>query len=193
MNETAQDFSDEQLVNMVLKGNRSAFEIIMIRHSPQISRVISGRVPTDSIEELLHETFIRAFKSLPGYSKKKPLAHWLSVIAVRSCLDYWRAAYKNKEVSMGSLSEDALEWVNNGYNDAPAGSEFHPAAEVLEWAMARLSSKERIVIGLTYLDGYSTREAAELLGWSRSNVKIKTFRARNKLRTILETLLKKGE
>ncbi len=195
MKEAAGSVTDEVLVEMVLKGNKSAFETLMIRHRSPVTRIIAGRVPADRVEELLQDTFIRAYKSLSGFSGKKPLAHWLSVIAVRACLDFWRKAYRNKEVPISQLGEDAVNWLSSvpaegrGEPDS-AGSSEAEAAEVLEWAMNRLSANERMVLSLTHLEGYSTGEAAELLGWSRSNVKVKAFRARNKLRALINTLLK---
>jgi len=61
------------------------------------------------------------------------------------------------------------------------------AAEVLQWAMARLSADERLVITLLELEERSVRDTAELTGWSESNVKVRAFRARQALKKILET------
>jgi RNA polymerase sigma-70 factor, ECF subfamily len=61
------------------------------------------------------------------------------------------------------------------------------AAEILHWAMTRLSADERLVITLLELEEKSVRETAELTGWSESNVKVRAFRARQTLKTILET------
>ena len=192
MNDSQHHLSDDTLVAQVLKGNRKAFETIMHRHRQQVTRIVSGRVPQEKIEEMLQETFIRAYKSLPGYRKKKPLAHWLAVIAVRTCLDSWRRVYKKREIPISHLGEDAVNWlirVADGESHHSAGSmqteNQKEAARVLQWAMERISPKERMVLSLTHLEGYTAAQAAELLGWSRSNVKVRALRARNKLRDVL--------
>ena len=59
---------------------------------------------------------------------------------------------------------------------------------LLQWALARLSPENRMVVTLVHLEGYSIREAAELLGWSMVNVKVRAHRARRQLRDILEQL-----
>ena len=59
------------------------------------------------------------------------------------------------------------------------------AREVLQWALARLSPENRLVVMLVHLEGYSVREAATLLGWTVINVKVRAHRARRLLRTIL--------
>ena len=59
------------------------------------------------------------------------------------------------------------------------------ATEVLEWALGQLSPENRAVLTLVHLDGHSVREAAQLLGWSVVNVKVRAHRARQMLRTLL--------
>ena len=60
------------------------------------------------------------------------------------------------------------------------------AGELLDWALSRLSAENRMVLELLYLEGLSVKEAADLLGWSVANVKVRAFRSRR----ILEKLLK---
>ena len=57
--------------------------------------------------------------------------------------------------------------------------------ELLEWALNQLSPQDRMVTELVYLEGMKGKEAAELLGWSTANVKVRTFRSRRKLRKLL--------
>ena len=59
------------------------------------------------------------------------------------------------------------------------------AAELLQWALGQLSAENRLVLTLVHLDGNSVREAAQLLGWSVVNVKVRAHRARRMLRTLL--------
>ena len=59
------------------------------------------------------------------------------------------------------------------------------AKEVLDWALDRLSAEDRMVLELVYLEGLSVKEAAELLGWSVANVKIRSHRSPKKLRKLL--------
>jgi RNA polymerase sigma-70 factor (ECF subfamily) len=56
--------------------------------------------------------------------------------------------------------------------------------EVLDWALGQLSPENRLVLSLVHLEGRTVREAADLLGWSMINVKVRCHRARQKLRSI---------
>ena len=59
------------------------------------------------------------------------------------------------------------------------------AGEILDLALAKLSAGDRMVLELVYLEGHSVKEAAGLLGWSTTNVKVRLFRSRRKLRGLL--------
>jgi len=59
------------------------------------------------------------------------------------------------------------------------------AIEILDWALGKLSAKDRMVMELVYLEGLSGKEAADLLGWSVANVKIRSLRSRRKLEKLL--------
>jgi RNA polymerase sigma-70 factor, ECF subfamily len=61
--------------------------------------------------------------------------------------------------------------------------------ELLDGAMAQLKPQEKMVLELVYLEGFSMREAADLLGWSVANVKIRSYRGRKKLNAILKKLM----
>ncbi len=63
------------------------------------------------------------------------------------------------------------------------------ARETLEWALNRLSAEDRMVVELVYLEEFSGKEAATLLGWSVANVKVRVFRARKKLQKLLSRVL----
>jgi len=66
------------------------------------------------------------------------------------------------------------------------------AKDLLQWALGRLSAKERTVLTLTLLNGYSMAEAAELMGWSVISIKVQAHRSRKKLRKILAEILPRG-
>jgi len=64
-------------------------------------------------------------------------------------------------------------------------------AELLEWALGKMSAADRMVFELVYLEGLSGKEAAALLGWSVANIKVRTFRCRKKMKKTLSELMEK--
>lgn len=91
---------------------------------------------------------------------------------------------------MSALTSEHQQWMDQVLA-AQSETQFvvqarrRDAVEVLEWALAQLSPENRAVLTLVHLDGYSVREAAQLLGWSAINVKVRAHRARHALRKIL--------
>lgn len=187
-------FSDSEIIRQVLEGNVNSFESLMLRYKDLVLRIVKKHVPYSEVEEMAQETFIRAYQSLSGFRSKGDFKQWLSSIAVRTCYDYWRKAYRNKEVAISSLTEGHQKWLEEAISDKPEPP-FHEddqkeAEELLDWAMGKLAPEDRMVLELIYLEGLSGKEAADLLGWSVANVKVRSFRARNKLKRLLKETIK---
>ena len=184
-------FSDSEIIRQVLEGNINSFESLMLRYKDLVLRIVKKHVPYAEVEEMAQETFIRAYQALSGFKSKGDFKQWLSSIAVRTCYDYWRKAYRNKEVTMSSLSESHQKWLEEVLSDK-SEIPLHEddvqkeATELLEWAMGKLTPEDRMVLELIYLEGLSGKEAADLMGWSVANIKVRAFRSRKRLQKLLK-------
>jgi RNA polymerase sigma-70 factor (ECF subfamily) len=96
---------------------------------------------------------------------------------------------------MSSLTEKHQRWLEEVISEESdqlleeTGSQKE-ARELLDWALGKLSAEDRTVLELVYLEGLSGKEAADLLGLSVANVKVRSFRSRRKLKKLLEGLMK---
>lgn len=186
--------SDAEIVQQVVEGDVNAFEHLMRRHGDYIAGIVKKHVPYEEAEETIQEVFIRAYKSLLSFAGKSEFKYWLSSIAVRTCSDYWRKAYRAREVPLRSLTERHQSWLENAMSDQSQNA-YHEAGtqkearELLDWALAQLSPKDRMALELVYLEGLSGKEAADILGWSVANVKVRSHRSRKKLRQVLGEVL----
>lgn len=193
------EIHDNEVIQRVLQGNADDFEVILNRYQALVLNIVTKHLPYDMVEETAHNVFIKAYNSLPAFGGDSPFKHWLSKIAVRTCYDFWREQYKSKEVVMNSLSEEEhYGWFDSLIASRSMESFKHEeslkeAKEALNWALDRLSAKDRMVLSMVYLEGLSVREAADLLGWSIVNVKIRSHRARKELRKQLTKLAGKGD
>lgn len=185
---------DDEVIRDVLNGDVDAFELLMDRYQDYVCRIVTRKVPGDQVEEVAHEAFVRAYRSLKTFRAKTPFRHWLASIAVRSCYDFWRDRYRNRETPMSSISEDDRDWLNGLPVNGSVGdhARSRQALRVLRWAMERLSAEDRIVLALIYLEGHTAAQTAELLRWSVPKVKIHAYRARKKLRRTLSSALRGG-
>ncbi len=182
--------SDSDIIGLVLSGDADSFETLIDRYKDRIFKIVSAHVPPESVEETANDVFFKAYKSLANFKSDSPFLHWLSVIAVNTCRDFWRAGYSNKEYSMASFDEDMEKSLEN----RPSGKT--PEEELLEnerkkmlyKAMDVLKPNERIIINMLYTEERSVAETAELSGMTESNVKVIAFRARKKLADALNEI-----
>ncbi len=184
------DSSDAAIIDTILSGDVNAFEVLLERYQAYVFSVVRKHVPADQVEETAHEVFIRAYQGLFSFSGKSVFKAWLAGIAVRTCYDFWRKRYRSKEISFSSLTEAHRVWLETAMSAdlSRASDETNrrgEALEILDWALARLSAADRMVLELVYLEGRSHREAGALLGWSIANVKIRAYRAKKKLYNLI--------
>ena len=194
MHANLSESSDSEIVRRVLDGDVNAFERLLKRYEDHVLMIAKRHIPYAQIEEIAQDVFVRAYESLPSFKKKRSFKQWLSTIAVRTCYDFWRKAYRSREVPMSTLTEKHRDWVEQIMSDqsnrsfSEDGSQKE-ARELLDWALARLTAEDRMVLELIYFEGLSGKEAAELLGWSVANVKVRSFRSRRKLKKLLAGLV----
>jgi RNA polymerase sigma-70 factor (ECF subfamily) len=177
------DEADRSDVARALKGDAEAYRRIIQRHQQAIAkRMRRFARHAATVEELVQDVFVEAYCSLASYSAKGPFEHWLNRIA--TFIGYAYLKRQSKERKKQNV-EIVLE------SQAPATSptddpDRHDAAELLHRILDRLSPRDRLVITLLYLEERSVAETAKLTGWSQPMVKVQAFRARAKLRKLLE-------
>jgi RNA polymerase sigma-70 factor (ECF subfamily) len=185
--------TDLEIIGEVLDGDTNRFEVLIDRHREHVFRIVGRRVPREDVEEIAHDVFVRAWTSLPSFRGESPFPYWLSKIAVRACHDYWRARYRSKEAPMSSLGKDHADWLESTMA-GESGASFDSsesriiARDLMMRALAQLSPADRAVVELVHLEERPVKEAADMLGWSTANVKVRAHRSRKKLKKILEKM-----
>jgi RNA polymerase sigma-70 factor (ECF subfamily) len=177
MNAHYNETSDECLIQFTIAGDDEAFAELVRRHKGRVFGIASRFARNDhELDDVCQEIFIKVYRNLGRFRGEAPFVHWLSRITVRACYDLLRRTRREREqVPLDGLPLRADD------NVAP-----QRAREVLEFAMAKLSAEQRLVITLLELEEKSVRETAELTGWSEVNVRVRALRARQALKKILE-------
>ncbi|OBQ52653.1 RNA polymerase sigma factor [Halodesulfovibrio spirochaetisodalis] len=179
------------IISAVLEGDTAAYAQIIDRHTQHVSTLVGKHVPFQHVAEVSHETFVRAYRSLGSYTPEKPFKRWLSAIAIRSSTDFWRAHYRKKETPLSEFTDDSAQWLDavclaDSENEFDRLSKAQEAKEVLEMVLGSLRPLDRMALVMTQLEGYSGKETAELLGISSASVKVRVFRAKHGLKTLLK-------
>lgn len=186
--------SDEEIIRRIINGDVNSFEHLLKKYEEHVLRIVTKHIPYSEVEEMAQEVFVKAYQALPGFKQMGSFRQWLSAIAVRTCYDFWRKRYRSSEIAMSDLADTHQAWLEKALSEQ-SGKSFHEkgreeeARELLDWALSKLSAKDRMLIELVYLEGLSVKEAARLLGWSVANVKVRSFRSRKKLEKLLKQVI----
>lgn len=181
---------DAHIIAAVLAGDVNQFELLLHRHERAVLAIIKKHIPLEQVEDIAQEVFVRAYRSLGKYKGKGDFKSWLAAISVRTCYDYWRKHYRRKEVSLEGSSEKqriliSQNMAGKAVEDFDRSEHSKEDQELLQWALGQLAPAERMVLELIYFQELSGKEAARLLGWSVANVKVRSYRARKRLRKLL--------
>jgi RNA polymerase sigma-70 factor, ECF subfamily len=174
--------SDDVLVAAALEGNARAFETLVERHAPRVSRVLRLLgVPAADREDVAQDTFLRVFRHLRGYRAGRSFSAWIYRVAVNASHD-WRERSRR-------IAADEVPWFEDdeGRGIPPAVEpDRRDLARRLEKALAQLSERERAVIVLKEFEELETTEVAKALGITTITVRRHLGRARERLRQLLD-------
>jgi RNA polymerase sigma factor (sigma-70 family) len=194
---TGDDFDLAQCLQRVREQDQNAARALVERLYPLIIRIVRSHLPVRAAEEdLAQEIFVKLFTRLEQYQERSgvPFEHWVSRLAVRTCLDALRAERRRPELRWSDLPEEQSAWLEFMLVDEAARPDTAPASarELLEKLLSQLPPDDRLVISLMDLEEKSVKDIAALTGWNIPLIKVRAFRARRKLRKLAETFKKEN-
>jgi RNA polymerase sigma-70 factor (ECF subfamily) len=179
------------LVEAALRHDDEAARELVRRLYPVVAKMVRSHRPRRTPEEdLCQMIFIRVFQKLHQFSGKVPLEHWVSRIAVNTCLNQIEHEKARPELRQADLTEEEQAVVENlaTSSDDLAPDKRFAARQLVEHLLAFLKPAERLVIDLLYLQGRSIEEIRNITGWSASLIKVRAFRARQKMKGVLDKI-----
>jgi len=170
----------------------AARELVEHLH-PLVVRIVRAHLPRRVAEEdLTQEVFLKMFTRLAQYQGAVPFPHWVSRIAVTTCIDQLRAQKRRPEFRWADLSEGEADVLDTIIADDGATPDDALASrELVGRLLDELKPEDRLVIQLLDLEQKSIAEISALTGWNQSLVKVRAFRARRKLQKLFAELKKK--
>ena len=187
----ADDFDAGTLVAAARQHDEAAAREIVRHLYPLVAKLVRAHRPRRSAEEdLCQMIFIRIFQKISQFSGQVPLEHWVSRIAINTCLNQIAAEKVRPELRHADLSEEEAAVVENlaATSDEVAPDRKFAARDLVEHLRAGLKPVERLIIDLLYLQQRSVAEIQALTGWSASLIKVRAFRARRKMKAELARL-----
>jgi len=198
------DLSDEELVGRARAHDVAAFEELIGRHEEKIYRLAMRFVRNETdAAEILQETFLSAWRNLPGFEGKAQFASWLYRVAVNAALMLLRSQKRHPQVAvedvtpetLGEAARDASPGLGAGTDWSRRPDEQFQSEELrhqIQVAVDQLPESQRSVFLLRDVDGLSTEETAELLAVTIPTVKTRLHRARLTLREAITRYFEKA-
>jgi RNA polymerase sigma-70 factor, ECF subfamily len=173
------------LVKAALQNDDEAARELVRQLYPLVARIVRAhRLRRTAEEDLCQMIFIKIFQKLSQFSGTVPLEHWVSRVAVNTCLNQIESEKARPEVRRADLSLEEQAVIENltTSSDELAPDQRFASRQLLEHLLAGLKPVERLAIDLLYLQGRSVEEIRKITGWSAALVKVRAFRARQKMK-----------
>jgi RNA polymerase sigma-70 factor (ECF subfamily) len=171
-------------IDQVLSGNTGAYTRIVDLHKDKAFnlayRICCNR---EEAEEVAQDAFLKAYRSLAAFQRKSSFSTWLYRIVYNTAVSHVRSRKKDV-LSLEDFPADAVDFSGTGITDEEAETEYRKS--LVNFAFRKLGEEERSLISLHYYEEMSIEEIAEVTGISKANVKVKLFRARQKMYSVLE-------
>lgn len=184
---------DQQLVDRVKKGDKKAFDVLVLKYQHRVIKLISRYVrDTSEVLDVAQEAFLKAYRALPSFRGDSQFYTWLYRIAINTAKNHLVAQGRRPPTSDIEVL-DAEQYEGNIALREIATPEEHLLKDEVEKtvleAMESLPDDLRTAITLRELDGLSYEEIAETMGCPVGTVRSRIFRAREVIQTRLDKLL----
>src|SRR6266700_1139115 len=185
---------DRELVRRAQREDKEAFEELIRRHQHRVFAVAGGIVRRrEDVEDIAQQVFVKAYFSLKRFDQRAAFSTWLYKITVNECWDLLRKKKVRPLVYESDLSEEQARLVitsGEKENPGPDISERIAARERVERLLEGLDERDRLMLILKEVEGFSIDEIAEVLNLNGNTVKVRLFRAR---RRVVSQAKKRGD
>lgn len=183
--QSAAAIDERQIVRRAQKGDKAAFELLVERHQHRVFAVARGIVKRqEDAEDVAQQVFVKAYFSLKRFDQRAAFSTWLYKITVNECWDLLRKRKARPLIYESDFNDEqssqfsAIERESAG---GPDVSERLAMRQRLDNMLHQLEPRDRSMLVLKEVEGFSVEEIADLLGLNANTVKVRLFRARRKI------------
>jgi RNA polymerase sigma-70 factor (ECF subfamily) len=184
------NFDEHNCLRRIDQGDESAARELLRHFHPFVLKLVRAHLPRRTSEEdLTQMIFIKIFHKLDQYRGRMPLQHWISRIAVNTCRNALKAERARPEWRLGDFNPEIateIEKLAATEVDTASADDANVAKKLIWRLMEQLSPEDRLVVTLLHLEEKSVDEIRALTGWSRSGIKVRAFRARARMKKMIE-------
>jgi RNA polymerase sigma-70 factor, ECF subfamily len=180
---------DRDLVHRAQHGDANAFELLIKKHQGRVFAVAGGILRNrEDVEDIAQQVFVKAYFSLKKFDQRAAFSTWLYKITVNECWDLLRKKKVRPLVFESELSEEQAVMYLATEQKSDQGPDVTERLEVqqqlAQW-LDCLEERDRTMLTLKEVQGFTVEEIAEILGINGNTVKVRLFRARQRIAEVV--------
>ena len=186
---------DKAWLQRVRENDPEASQELISELFPLVMKIVRGHLPRRmDPEDLAQIVFIKIFQKIEQYHGDAPFPHWVSRIAVNTCLNELRSEKARPELRWADLGEEQAQALERVLDRSSAASIDQDVAtrDLADRLLETLPARDRLILTMLDLEERSVADVSELTGSPEAVVKVRAFRARRKLRKEMERLERTG-
>ena len=174
------DTAEAELVRLLQAGNEATFREFIDRYGPRIYRLAYGILRNrDDAEDVAQEVFAKVYFSINGFQACSSLYSWVSRIAINECYTYLR---KKRPIYESDFPDGTLSTITQSIADRqPRADLVAMQRDFINKLLTQVSEDERLMLIWKEVEGFSLAELSEMTGLCENMIKVRLFRARQKL------------
>jgi len=179
--------NDIYYINLIIEGNTNAFNILVDRYKDLVFSLALKMVKNrEEAEEVAQDTFIKVFKSLSKFKGDSKFSTWIYKVTYNTCLDRLKKQKREQQVvSIDEFNTNQIKSIDNALDKM----ENEEREKAIQDCIQFLPADDAFLLTLFYFEEQSLEEIAKVIGLTANNVKVKLFRSRKKLTSILKEKL----
>lgn len=183
---------EAELVRRVQARDELAFREIVDRYQSKVYSIIYGILRNrNDAEDIAQQVFTKVYFSIGNFDFRSSLLTWVYKITVNECYDYLRKKKVRKLVYESDFSEeDAVGMERREPDSSPLIDTTLARRDLVVKLLAKVSEEDRNLMMLKEVEGHSVEELARMTGMNENTIKVKLFRARQKLLKAAQRLMK---
>ncbi|WP_431135003.1 RNA polymerase sigma factor [Psychroserpens mesophilus] len=179
--------NDQILINQIVEGDTNSFTILVDRYKDLVFtlalRMLKNR---EEAEEVAQDSFIKTYKSLKTFKGDSKFSTWIYRVTYNSCLDRIKMNKKYlKNVEINEFTAHQVVAIDNALDKMKSKEQTLEIQRCID----KLPNEESFLLTLYYFDDLSLDEISKIVGITSNSIKVKLFRSRKKLATILKSHL----
>jgi RNA polymerase sigma-70 factor (ECF subfamily) len=183
------------LVRRIQAGDEMAFREIVERYQAKVFSIIYGILRNrNDAEDIAQQVFAKIYFSIKGFDFRSSLLTWIYKITVNECYDYLRKKKVRRLVYESDFTEEEsqrMERSELGADHQPQMDETLARRDLVMKLLAKVSEEDRQLLLLKEVEGLSVEELASVTGMNENTIKVKLFRARQKLAKAAQRIMPK--